>query len=64
MNGHEVASGIKLVKPELVVIMLSGREVPVQALALVDAVVPKLETSRHLLPTIAELCSRCQESEH
>ena len=45
MNGHEVASEIKLVKPELGVILLSGREVPMQALALVDAFVPKLEAS-------------------
>ena len=58
MNGHEVASEIKLVKPEMVVILLSGREVPMQALALVDAFVPKLEASQQLLPIIAELCSR------
>jgi CheY-like chemotaxis protein len=45
MNGQEVASEIKLVKPELAVILLSGREVPMQALALVDAFVPKLEAS-------------------
>jgi len=64
MNGQEVASEIKLVKPELVVILLSGREVPMQALALVDAFVPKLEAGRQLLPIIAELCSRSQESQH
>lgn len=40
MNGHQVVAEIKLVKPELVVILLSGREVPMQALALVDAFVP------------------------
>jgi CheY-like chemotaxis protein len=60
MNGHEVASEIKLVKPEVGVILLSGREVPTQALSLVDAFVPKLEASQQLLPMIAELCSRNQ----
>lgn len=64
MNGHEVASEIKLVKPELAVIMLSGHEVPMQALALVDAVVPKLEASQQLLPMIAELCGRNQKAKH
>jgi two-component system, response regulator PdtaR len=62
MNGQEVASEIKLVKPELAVILLSGREVPMQALALVDAFVPKLEASKQLLPMIAELCSRNQKA--
>jgi CheY-like chemotaxis protein len=64
MNGHEVASEIKLVKPELGVILLSGHEVPMQALALVDAFVPKLEASQQLLPMIAELCSRNQKAKH
>jgi DNA-binding response OmpR family regulator len=64
MNGHEVASEIKLVKPELVVILLSGREVPMQALALVDAFVPKLEASQQLLSIIAELCSRSQKAKN
>jgi two-component system, NtrC family, sensor kinase len=63
MNGHEVASEIKLVKPELAVILLSRREVPSRALALVDAIVPKLEASQQLLPIIAELCSRSQKAE-
>jgi DNA-binding response OmpR family regulator len=64
MNGHEVASEIKLVKPELVVILLSGREVPMQALALVDAFVPKLEASQQLLSIIAQLCSRSQKAKN
>jgi len=58
MNGHEVTAEIKRVRPELKVILLSGSEVPTQALALVDAFVPKLEASRELLPMIAEVCSR------
>ena len=63
MNGHEVAVEIKRVRPELSVILLSGSEVPTQALAVVDAFVPKLEASRQLLPMIAELCSRAHEKQ-
>ena len=62
MNGHDIAFQIKLLKAELIVILLSGREVPTQALALVDAFVPKLETSRQLLPMIAALCSRSADA--
>jgi CheY-like chemotaxis protein len=56
MNGHEVACAIKLVKPELMVVLLSGSDVPTHALAIVDAFVPKLEANRQLLPVIAKLC--------
>ncbi len=63
MNGHEVASEIKLVRPDLAIVLLSGSEVPTQTLALVDAFVPKLESSQQLLPVIADLCSRRQEAE-
>lgn len=62
MNGHKVATEIKLVKPELVIILLSGSDVPTQALALVDAFVPKVEASQQLLPRIADLCSRSQKA--
>jgi len=58
MNGHEVACEIKRIRPELIVILLSGNDVPTYALSRVDAFVPKLEASRQLLPMIAELCSR------
>jgi DNA-binding NtrC family response regulator len=64
MNGQDLASEIRLIRPELIVIMLSGSEVPTQALALVDAFVPKLEASRQLLPMIAELCSRSRDTQH
>jgi CheY-like chemotaxis protein len=57
MNGHEVACEIKLVRPELIVILLSGSDVPTHALASVDAFVPKIEATRRLLPLIAALCS-------
>ncbi len=56
MNGCDVALEIKRVRPELVVILLSGSAVPTYALALVDAFLPKLDASRELLPMIAALC--------
>jgi CheY-like chemotaxis protein len=58
MNGHQVASEIKRVRPDLMVILLSGSDVPSHALASVDAFVPKLEASRQLLPLIAEFCGQ------
>jgi CheY-like chemotaxis protein len=70
MNGHDIALQIKLIRPELIVILLSGRAVPTPALALVDAFLPKLEASRQLLPMIAELCgpssdaNRMQDRQH
>jgi CheY-like chemotaxis protein len=57
-NGQEFAYEIKLISPELMVILLFDSDVPTHALALVDACVPKVEASRHLLPMIAELCRR------
>jgi DNA-binding response OmpR family regulator len=64
MSGQQIACEIKVAKPELAVILLSRREVPTQALAWADALVPKLEASRQLLPMIAELCGRNQKSHH
>ncbi len=60
MNGHEVASEIRLVRPSLAIILLSGSDVPTPALALVDAFVPKVDSNQQLLPVIADLCSRRQ----
>jgi hypothetical protein len=57
MNGHDVAFELKLRRPDLVIILLSGSDVPTRALALVDAFVLKLEASKQLLPMIAELCN-------
>ncbi|HEY6339293.1 MAG TPA: response regulator [Candidatus Sulfotelmatobacter sp.] len=54
MNGDQVAVAIKRVRPELMVILLSGSSVPSAALESVDAFVPKLEASRELLPRMAE----------
>jgi CheY-like chemotaxis protein len=55
---YKVAFEIRRVIPDLIIIMISGGEVPIQALALADAFVPKLEPYRQLLPMIAELCTR------
>jgi CheY-like chemotaxis protein len=58
INGYDVAFELKLRRPDLVIVLLSASDVPTRALALVDAVVLKLEASRQLLPMVAELCSR------
>jgi CheY-like chemotaxis protein len=62
IDGYEPACEIKGVLQDLIVIMVSGSEVPMQALALADAFVPKLEASRQLLPMIAELCARTRNT--
>ena len=56
MNGCDVVFEIKRVRPGLVVILLSGCDVPIYARAVVDGFVPKLDASRELLPMIAALC--------
>ena len=43
MSGHDVAFEVKRMRPELVVILLSGSQVPTLALALVDAFVLSLK---------------------
>jgi hypothetical protein len=40
------------------VILLSGSDVPTNALAFVDAFIPKLEANRQLLPMIVGLCGQ------
>jgi len=62
IDGYEVACEIKRVLPDLILIMVSGSEVPIQALALADAFVPKLEANRQLLPMIADLCARSHDT--
>ena len=58
MSGHEIALEIRLARPRLPIILLSGSDVPTDVLALVDAFILKIEASRKLVPTIADLCSR------
>ena len=56
MNGHEVASVMKRIRPELKVVLLSGSDVPAHALASVDAFVTKPAGGQQLLSIIAEFC--------
>jgi len=56
MNGQEIALELRRIRPNLVIILLSGSDVPTNALALVDAFVFKIEAGRTLLPMIADLC--------
>ena len=61
MNGHELAHEIRRLRPDNRVVMVSGSEIPEETRRLVDAVVPKEEATRQLLPTVARLCERCSE---
>jgi len=59
MNGHELAHEIRRLRPGTRVVMVSGSEIPEETRRLVDAVVPKEEANRQLLPTVVRLCERC-----
>jgi CheY-like chemotaxis protein len=57
MNGHEVATEIKRIRPQVPIVMVSGDEViPEQTANVVDAFVSKDESSSRLLPVIARFC--------
>jgi len=58
MSGHEVAAAIKSFRPEILIVMFSANQVPVETLQLVDAVVLKTDATRRLLPTVAQRCNR------
>jgi CheY-like chemotaxis protein len=67
MNGHEVATEIKRLRPQVPIIMLSSDdEIPEPALSMVDAFVSKNEGLSRLLPVITRICgenpSEFQES--
>jgi CheY-like chemotaxis protein len=56
MNGQEVAIEMRRVRPLAPIILLTGaRDVPEQALKLVDAFVAKDRLASELLPAIAQL---------
>ena len=58
MNGEEVASRMRRLRPRAPIIMLSGAvDVPKKALNLVDAFIPKDRLASQLLPAIAQLQS-------
>ena len=58
MNGHQVALEIRRIRPETLVVIFSGSEIPDETHKLVDAVVPKGGAIRELLPTVTRLCER------
>lgn len=58
MNGHQVAVEIRRMRPETLVIMFSGSEIPEETQKLVDAVVPKNGEIRELSPVVTRLCDR------
>src|SRR5579872_2744969 len=58
MNGHEVATEIKRLRPQIPIVMVSSDdEIPENELKMVDAFVSKNETSSRLLPVITRMCS-------
>jgi CheY-like chemotaxis protein len=57
MNGHEVATEIKRLRPQVPIVMLSSDdEIPELALNAVDAFVSKNEAPSRLLPVITRIC--------
>lgn len=58
MNGHQIALEIRRTRPETLLVMFSGSEIPEETHKLVDAVIPKPGAIRDLLPTVARLCNR------
>jgi CheY-like chemotaxis protein len=60
MNGHQVALAIRRMRPETLVVMVSGSEIPEQTHKLIDAVVPKTGVAAELLPTVTRLCNQRQ----
>jgi len=58
MNGHQLASAIRRIRPDTPVVMFSGSDIPEETRRLVDAVVPKADSPSQLLPTISRLCEQ------
>jgi CheY-like chemotaxis protein len=58
LDGQQLAIEIRRSTPQTFVVMFSGAEIPEETQKLVDAVVSKGETSRELLPTVANLLQR------
>ena len=57
MNGHEVATEIKRLRPQLPIVMVSSDdEIREQALSVVDAFISKDEARSRLLPVITRIC--------
>ena len=57
MNGHEVATEIKRLKPQVPIVMVSSDDdIAKNALNVVDAFVSKNEAHSRLLPVITQIC--------
>jgi len=57
MNGHEVATEIKRLMPQVPIVMLSSDEdIPENVLQVVDAFVSKNDAPGRLLPVITRIC--------
>jgi CheY-like chemotaxis protein len=60
MNGHEVATEIKRLTPQVPIVMLSSdEEIPEHALQVVDAFVSKNDAPGRLLPVITPKARLC-----
>ncbi|MGB9074206.1 MAG: response regulator [Terriglobales bacterium] len=60
MNGRQVALAIRRIRPETLVVMFSGSEIPEETHKLVDALIPKAGAAGELLPTVTRLCNQRQ----
>ncbi len=58
MNGHQVAREIRRIRPDTLVVIFSGSEIPLETYELVDAVIPKNDALDDLLWTVTQLCAR------
>jgi len=57
MNGHEVATEIKRLTPQVPIVMVSSdEEIPEDTLKVVDAFVSKNDAPGRLLPVITRIC--------
>jgi len=57
MNGHEVATEIRRLWPQVAIVMVSSdEEIPQHALHVVDAFVSKNDAHSSLLPVISRIC--------
>lgn len=63
MDGHEVATRIKQLRPHTPIVMVSSDgEIPEHVLSVVDAFVPKDETSSRLLPVLSKICGESRSA--
>ena len=63
MNGRQLASELRRIRPETPVVMFSGDDmIAEETRHLVDAVISKNKALEELLPTVTRLCSRISEA--